>query len=212
VDTIDGARLRPVANLACARFASAGKRAAGTENASVRGTYRPNPFGPVIGRSTDSESDTVRRASREVAAFVRDTIEYFTSRGYLPANPERLATTPGKTLCFPLQDNRPLRSATGQRTTGNHGEQEVPTGSTRGSNQAVSEPGGTAPASCRRSRRPQGRQFEETSGPPRDALLPVCCPFAASSARTRRNPAWILMGRAGFEPATLGLKVPCSTS
>lgn len=60
-----------------------------TESAQVRGSYGLNPFGPAIGRhaqelfSTDTFEDQVREAS----AFARETVEYFTSRGYLPPRP-----------------------------------------------------------------------------------------------------------------------------
>jgi hypothetical protein len=55
-----------------------------------------------------------------------------------------------------------------------------------------------------RGRRPSSVPTPVAARPERDsaAALQIRCSFAATSA----------MGREGFEPSTLGLRVPCSTS
>jgi hypothetical protein len=57
-----------------------------TESAQVRGAYGLNPFGPAIGRHAQDVfgTDTFEEQVREATAFVRETVDYFTSRGYLP--------------------------------------------------------------------------------------------------------------------------------
>lgn len=66
---------------------TAANRSRWTESLQVRGSYGLNPFGPAIGRhaqdvfSTDTFEDQVDEAS----AFIRETLDYYTSRGYLPA-------------------------------------------------------------------------------------------------------------------------------
>jgi hypothetical protein len=65
---------------------SATNRSHWTESEQVRGAYGLGPFGPAIGRhaqdvfSTDTFEDQVSEAS----TFARETVDYFTSRGYLP--------------------------------------------------------------------------------------------------------------------------------
>jgi hypothetical protein len=56
-----------------------------TESAQVRGAYGLNPFGPAIGRHAQDVfgTDTFEEQVSEASVFVRETIEYFTSRGYL---------------------------------------------------------------------------------------------------------------------------------
>ncbi len=60
-----------------------------TESAQLRGSYGLNQFGPAIARHAHElfESSTFEDQVGEASAFVRDTVEYFTSRGYLPPNP-----------------------------------------------------------------------------------------------------------------------------
>jgi hypothetical protein len=57
-----------------------------TESVSVEGWYGLNPFGPAIGRTTEEvfKTDTFDEQVGEVSAFIRDTVDYFTVRGYLP--------------------------------------------------------------------------------------------------------------------------------
>lgn len=68
---------------------TATNRSKWTESAQVRGTYGLNPFGPAIARTTAEvfKSDTFDEQVAEASAFVRDTVDYFSSRGYLPSNP-----------------------------------------------------------------------------------------------------------------------------
>jgi hypothetical protein len=65
---------------------NATNRSQWTESAQVRGSYGLNPFGPAIGRHAHElfKTDSFEEQVSEATAFVRDTVEYFTSRGYLP--------------------------------------------------------------------------------------------------------------------------------
>jgi hypothetical protein len=65
---------------------SATNRSHWTESAQVRGSYGLNPFGPAIGRHAHEvfTTDTFEKQVGEASAFVRETVDYFTSRGYLP--------------------------------------------------------------------------------------------------------------------------------
>jgi hypothetical protein len=58
-----------------------------TENPQVRGAYGLSQFGPAIGRHAQDlfTSGSFEEQVAEAAGFVRETIDYFTSRGYLPA-------------------------------------------------------------------------------------------------------------------------------
>jgi hypothetical protein len=65
---------------------NAANRSHWTESAQVRGSYGLNPFGPAIGRHAQElfSTDAFDQQVSEASSFVRETIEYFTSRGYLP--------------------------------------------------------------------------------------------------------------------------------
>jgi len=59
-----------------------------TESENVQGWYGMSTFGPAIARSAHEvfKTDSFDEQVDEASAFVRDTVDYFTSRGYLPAN------------------------------------------------------------------------------------------------------------------------------
>jgi hypothetical protein len=65
---------------------TASARSQWTESPQLRGSYGLSQFGPAIGRhanelfSTDAFDDQVA----EAAGFIRETLDYFRSRGYLP--------------------------------------------------------------------------------------------------------------------------------
>lgn len=65
---------------------NAANRSQWTESAQVRGSYGMNPFGPAIGRHAQDvfKTEVFEEQLGEASAFVRNTVEYFTSRGYLP--------------------------------------------------------------------------------------------------------------------------------
>jgi len=56
-----------------------------TESAQLGGSYGLNPFGPAIARQADDlfKTNTFEDQVGEASAFVREAVEYFTSRGYL---------------------------------------------------------------------------------------------------------------------------------
>lgn len=65
---------------------NATNRSRWTESEQVRGSYGLNPFGPAIGRHAQEvfRTDTFEEQVGEASLFVRETVDYFTSRGYLP--------------------------------------------------------------------------------------------------------------------------------
>jgi hypothetical protein len=67
---------------------TATNRSRWTENAQLRGWYGLNPFGPAVARHAPEvfKTDTFEEQVGEASAFVRETVEYFRSRGYLPRN------------------------------------------------------------------------------------------------------------------------------
>jgi hypothetical protein len=66
---------------------SAANRSHWTESPQLRGVYGLNPYGPAVGRvvldlfTATAFDEQVHQA----ADFIRETIEFFRSRGYLPA-------------------------------------------------------------------------------------------------------------------------------
>ena len=65
---------------------SATNRLHWTESAQVRGSYGLNPFGPAIGRHAREvfTTNTFEEQVGEASTFVRETLDHFRSRGYLP--------------------------------------------------------------------------------------------------------------------------------
>ncbi len=65
---------------------TAANRTHWTESSQVRGTYGLNPYGPSIGRYAGElfTTTTFEEQVREAAEFIRETLEFFTARGYLP--------------------------------------------------------------------------------------------------------------------------------
>ena len=64
----------------------ASNRSSWTESAQVRGSYGLNPFGPAIARHAHEvfTTDAFEEQVGEASAFVRETVDHFRSRGYLP--------------------------------------------------------------------------------------------------------------------------------
>lgn len=67
---------------------SPANRSRWTESPQLRGWYGLNPFGPAVARHTPEvfETETFEEQVGEASAFIREAVEYFTSRGYLPRN------------------------------------------------------------------------------------------------------------------------------
>lgn len=65
---------------------TASDRSKWTESEDVRGSYGISTFGPAIARSTQEvfKADTFDGQVADATAFVRDTVAFFRSRGYLP--------------------------------------------------------------------------------------------------------------------------------
>jgi len=68
---------------------TASDRSKWTESEDVRGSYGMSTFGPAIARSTHEvlTADTFDGQVDNATAFVRDTVDFFRSRGYLPLGP-----------------------------------------------------------------------------------------------------------------------------
>jgi hypothetical protein len=65
---------------------NATNRSTWTESAQAKGWYGLSSFGPAIARPTQDvfKTDTFDEQVGEASAFVRDTVDFFRARGYLP--------------------------------------------------------------------------------------------------------------------------------